>query len=141
MNLLDGLLGCYRTVAADNFFTSISLGKRLLEDDTYLIGTLRSNRAGSGNEVPQRKLRRGEVYGRQNRDGITLVKWKDKRDVLMISSRPSHSATLMNTGKTSIQNECIMKPQVVLDYNKGRQGIDLSDQLSAYYTWIRRSTK
>ena len=34
-----------------------------------------------------------------------------------------------------------MKPQVVLDYNKGRQGIDLSDQLSAYCTCLRRSIK
>ena len=88
MNLLDGLLGCYRTVAADSFFTSISLAKRLLENDTYLMGTLRSNRAGLGNEVPRRKLRRGEVYGRQNREGIKLIKWKDKSDALMISSRP-----------------------------------------------------
>jgi hypothetical protein len=34
-----------------------------------------------------------------------------------------------------------MKPQVVLDYNEGRQGTDLSDQLSAYYTCLRRSIK
>ena len=27
MNLLDGLSGCYQTVVADNFFTSISLAK------------------------------------------------------------------------------------------------------------------
>ena len=45
MNLLNGLEGCYRTVVADNFFTSIPLAKCLLADDTYLIGTLRSNRA------------------------------------------------------------------------------------------------
>ncbi|CAF3834851.1 unnamed protein product, partial [Rotaria sp. Silwood1] len=41
MNLLGGLDECYRTVVTDNFFTSISLAKRLLEHDTYLIGTLR----------------------------------------------------------------------------------------------------
>ncbi len=29
-----------------------------------------------------------------------------------------------------------MKPQVVLDYKKGRQGSDLSDQLSAYSTHV-----
>jgi hypothetical protein len=34
-----------------------------------------------------------------------------------------------------------MKPQVVLDYNKGRQGTDLSDQLSTYYTCLRKSVK
>jgi hypothetical protein len=83
MNLLDGLEGCYRTVVADNFFTSIPLAKRLLEDDTYLIGTLRSNRVGSGSEVVQKNLRRGEVYGLQNKDGVKLIMWKDKRDVLM----------------------------------------------------------
>ena len=30
---------------------------------------------------------------------------------------------------------------MVLDYDKGRQGIDFSDQLSAYYTYLRRSVK
>ena len=39
------------------------------------------------------------------------------------------------------QNERIMKPQVIVDYNKGKQGADLSDQLSAYYTCLRRSEK
>ena len=140
-NLVDGLLCCYRTVVADNFYTTISLAKRWLEDDPYLIGTLRSNRAGSGNEVPQRKLRGGEVYGRQNRDGIKLIKWKDKRDVLMISTRPSHSTTVVDSENTNFENERIMKPQVVLDYNEGRQGTDLSDQLSAYYTCLRKSIK
>jgi hypothetical protein len=41
MDLLDDLEGCYRTVVTDNFFTDIPLAKRLLEHDTYLIGTLK----------------------------------------------------------------------------------------------------
>ncbi|CAF1610812.1 unnamed protein product [Adineta ricciae] len=122
MHLLDDLEGCYRTVAADNFFTSILLAKRLLEHDTYLIGTLR-------------------IYGLQNKEGVKLIKWKDKKDVLMISTRPLHSATLVDTGNSNSKNERIMKPQVVLDYNEGRIGTDLSDQLSSYYTCLRRSIK
>jgi hypothetical protein len=141
MNLLNDLSGCYRTVVADNFFTSISLAERLLEQDTYLIGTLRSNRAGSGREIVQKRLNHGEVYGLQNRIGVKLIKWKDKRDVLMISTKPSHSATVVDTGKTNKLNECIMKPQVILDYNEGRQGTDLSDQLSTYHACLRRSIK
>ena len=141
MNLLDGLDGCCRTVIADNFFTSISLAKRLLEHDTYLIGTLRSNRVGFGSEVVRKKLRRGEIYGLQNEDGVKLVKWKDKKDVLMISTRPSHSAVVVNTGNINSKNESIMNPQVVLDYNEGRQGTDLSGQLSTYFTCLRRSIK
>ena len=79
MNLLDGLDGCYRTLVADNFFTTISLAKYLLIHDTYLIGTLRSNRVGSGSEVLRKKLSRGEVDGLQNKDGIKLIMWKDKQ--------------------------------------------------------------
>ena len=107
MNLLDGLDGCYRTVVADNFFTTISLAKYLLEHDTYLIGALRSNRVGSGSEVLRKKLSRGEVYGLQNKDGIKLIMWKDKQDVLMISTRSSHSASVVDSGKTNFQNELL----------------------------------
>ncbi len=34
-----------------------------------------------------------------------------------------------------------MKPKFVVDYSKGRQGTDLSDQLSSYCTCLRRSIK
>ena len=57
----------------------------------------------------------------------------------MISTKSSYLATVVNTGNTNSKNELIMKPQVVLDYNEERQGIDLSDQLSADYTRLRRS--
>jgi hypothetical protein len=59
----------------------------------------------------------------------------------MISTRPSDSATVVDTGNINSKNERIMKPQVVLDYNEGRIGTDLSDQLSSYYTCLRRSIK
>ena len=81
MKLLDDLYGCNRTVVADNFFISISLAKYLLKHDTYLIETLRSNRVGSGSKVREENLSRGEVYGLQNKDGIELIRWKDKNDV------------------------------------------------------------
>ncbi|CAF1549461.1 unnamed protein product [Adineta ricciae] len=125
--LVNDFLGCYRTVVADNFFTTISLAQYLLQNDTYLIGIFRSNRAGSLHEVAKKKLKHGEVYGLQNKDGIELIKWKDKRDVLMISTKPSHSATMVDTKKTNKLNERVMKPQGVMDYNQGKQGIDLSD--------------
>ena len=138
MNLLDDLDGCYSNCS---IFTSISLTKHLLEHDTYLIGTLRTNRVRSGSKVLQNNLRLGEAYEPQNKGGVKLIKWKDKRDILMVSTKPPHSATVVDTGNINSKNERIMKSQVVLDYNKGRQGIDLSDQLSAYYTCVRRSIK
>jgi len=60
----------------------------------------------------------------------------------MISTKQSHSATLVDAEKkNSKSNERIMKPQVIVNYNKGKQVIDLSDQLSTYYTCLRRSKK
>ena len=61
MNLLDGLEGCYRIMVAVNFFTSISLAKRLLGHDMYLIGTLRRNRAGPGSKIVQKNSRYGDT--------------------------------------------------------------------------------
>ncbi len=90
LNLLNGLLGGYRSVVAHNYFTSISVVERLLEHKTYLFETLRSNRAGSGNKVLQKKLRRDKLYALQNKDGIKLILWKDKRDVPIIFIRPPH---------------------------------------------------
>ncbi len=96
---------------------------------------------GSGKAILQKQLKKGEIYGLQNGDDVKLIKWKDKRDILMISTKPSHTTALMDIRKTTPSGERIMKPQAVLDYNKGRQGTDLSDQLSAYYTCLRRSIK
>ena len=59
----------------------------------------------------------------------------------MIITKPSHTMALVDIRKTMPSDERIVKPKVVLDYNKGRQGVDLSDQLSAYYTCLRRSIK
>ncbi|CAF2007831.1 unnamed protein product [Rotaria magnacalcarata] len=59
----------------------------------------------------------------------------------MISTKPSHTTALVDIRKTTPSGERIMKSQVVVDYNKGRQGTDLSDQLSAYYTCLKRSVK
>ena len=113
----------------------------MLENDTYLIGTLRSNRVGSGKAIVQKQLKKGEIYGLQNGDGVKLIKWKDKRDVLMIATKPSHTTTPVDIRKTTSSDERIVKPKVVLDYNKGRQDIELPDQLSVYYTCLRRSIK
>ena len=112
-----------------------------MRNDTYLIGTMRTDRAGSVHRVVQKKLKRDEVYGLQSSNGIKLIKWKGRRDVLMISTKPSHSTTLVDIGKTNKANQRVTKPQVVLDYNQGKQGIGLSDQLSTYYTCLRRSKK
>ncbi|VDO83279.1 unnamed protein product [Haemonchus placei] len=59
----------------------------------------------------------------------SCMKWKDKRDLMMIST--SH------VGERGSSN----KPKVVEDYNKLKGFVDQSDQLSAYSPFVRRTTK
>ena len=47
----------------------------------------------------------------------------------------------MDTRKTNKLHEHIIKPQIVLDYNEGKYDSDLLDQLSTYYTCVRRAVK
>lgn len=134
--LMDGLFNSGRTLFSDNWYTSVSLADKMIEKKTHLVGTLRVNRKGNPPEVIKSKLRKGDVVARQNKNKTIVLKWKDKRDVLMLSTKHDDSVTtFMKKGK-----ECT-KPAVVLDYNKGKTFIDLSDQMAAYAPYCRRTVK
>lgn len=72
----------------------------------------------------------------ENEDGITVLKWKDKRDVLMMSTK--HTDTFC---KIKLKGKCVRKPKMVLEYNKCKASVDMSDQMTAYSTPLRKSVK
>ena len=59
----------------------------------------------------------------------------------MIFIKPSRSANFVDSRKTKEAAVRLIKPQAVLDYSKEKQGTDLSEQLSTYYTWLHRSNR
>ena len=128
-SLMDDLLGKGRQLCCDNWYNSVGLAKKLLERKTDLIGTLRRNRRGIPTQVKKRRLKRGQLYYQQNKNGILTLKWKDKRDLLMIST--------CHDGEVSQSN----KPVVVEDYNKLMGYVDQSDQMASYTPFVRRTTK
>lgn len=83
-----------------------------------------------------KNLKRGEVIARENKKGITVLKWKDKRDVLMLSTK--HSAEMTTVHKKFYSCE---KPKIVVKYNLGKSSVDLSDQMIAYSSPLRKSVK
>lgn len=112
------------------------MAEKLLERNTHLVGTLRANRKRNPIEVTQKKLARGGVIAKKNRQGIMVLKWKDRRDVLMLSTKHDNSMKSFNRrGKT------FEKPSVVAEYNKGKGYIDLTDQMGSYHTCLRKSIK
>ncbi|CAI6377535.1 unnamed protein product [Macrosiphum euphorbiae] len=122
-----------RTMYTDNWYSSYDLATELLKRSTHLVGTLRSNRKNNPTEVIKKKLKRGEVIAKQCNKGITVLKWKDKRDVLAISTK--HSAAMVKT--TNKFGSDVIKPKLILDYNKGKSLVDVCDLRNSYHNPLK----
>lgn len=139
MELMRNYLGKGRTLATDNYYTSLPLCKKLNKRKPHLIGTLRKNRKGLSKSVIQKILKKGEAVA-EYLESICVVKWKDRRDVLMLSSK--HKSVYNQTGKKDRKTKLfIMKPSCIIEYNNLKMGIDLSDQLSSYYTTLSKTIR
>jgi Transposase IS4 len=140
LKLMDGILDRGHILYTDNFYTSVPLAQQLLSRKTYLCGTLRKNRKHLPEAVVSAKLKENDVVARRSGE-IVVSKWKDKRDVLMLST--IHAARIVEGGKRNRRGElikkpdCILdykKPDCILDYNVHMCGVDRLDQLLSYYS-------
>ncbi|CAK1591721.1 unnamed protein product [Parnassius mnemosyne] len=134
VQLCDGLLEAGRIIVCDNYYNTVGLTKYLLQHKTDLFSTLRINRKELPWPIRSKKIgpKKDEVVAQQ-KDNVTVIKWRDKRDVAMIST--CHDATMrMSSGYRPI-----LKPEAVLYYNERKKGIDVCDQLSSYYDLKRKS--
>nr|XP_033332812.1 piggyBac transposable element-derived protein 4-like isoform X2 [Megalopta genalis] len=127
MNLCKDVFYKGHTLCTDNWYTSVDLANKLVTKNMHLVGTLRLNCKGIPNEVLTTELKRGEVVAKENSKGITVLKWKDKRDVLVLSTK--HSCEMENV--TTKRGVCC-RPKILIEYNKGKTSVDLSDRMSAY---------
>ncbi|RVE52535.1 hypothetical protein evm_002929 [Chilo suppressalis] len=142
LKLVNKLKGHGRIVIAVNFYTSINLAEELLLNKTFLCGTIKPNRKGLPKTVTATKLKRGEICGKMNKKGVRVIKWVDKRPVSMISTCKNHDIRIKDTGQARRgTNENIKKPECILTYNDTKKGIDYSDQMSSYYTTLKRGLK
>ena len=70
------------------------------------------------------------------------MKWKDKRDVFMLTIDPIHdTAELLVSGARNRNGVEKRKPQCILYYNTAKKGVDYSDQMCAYYSPLRKTRK
>ncbi|KAL6418730.1 hypothetical protein ACFW04_011833 [Cataglyphis niger] len=136
MSLFKNLFHKGHTLCTDNWYTSVDLTNNLIRKNTHLIGTFRTNRKGNSSEVINTKLKRGEIITKENNQGITVLKWKDKRDILILSTKYSSKMITVKTKKGFCP-----KPKIVAEYNKAKTSIDLSHQMSAYSSPLRKTLK
>lgn len=126
-----------RTLTIDNWYTSVSLAHKMLNQNTHVVGTIRKNRKGLPKEILNKKLKKGEICAKENEYGVTVINWKDQRNVFMLSTKHGPEMVEIAGGRRGPKQ----KPKIVLDYNKGKGSVDLSDQMGAYSNPLRRSLK
>ncbi|CAK1585495.1 unnamed protein product [Parnassius mnemosyne] len=133
VKLAEGLLDEGRCIITDNYYTSVPLAEFLISRNTDLCGTLNKKRRGLPKDVTDAALQIGDIAVKQKNENITVLKWKDKRDVCALSTCHGKGLSLTTSRLPKL------KPDVILTYNKGKKGIDIADQLSSYNTPIRKT--
>ncbi|CAK9832658.1 PiggyBac transposable element-derived protein 4 [Anthophora retusa] len=136
LSLCKNIFGKGHTICTDNWYTSIELAKKLVAQNTHLVGTIRSNRRGIPKDLLSKKLMRYEYIAKESNDGLTILKWKDKRDVLLLSTKHSNETVTMQK-----RGNIVTKPKVIVDYNEGKSSVDISDQMASYCSPLRKSVK
>ncbi|XP_022907013.1 piggyBac transposable element-derived protein 4-like [Onthophagus taurus] len=136
MELMEPLLNTGRTLYTDNFYTSVGLAHELNDNQTHLVGTLRQNRKLNPKAVTSAKLKKGEIKMQQSNTKVVVAKWKDKRDVLFLTTRAVPEMVEVPTKRGSV-----LKPSTIVEYNTAKGFIDISDQKASYSSPVRRGIK
>jgi hypothetical protein len=119
----------------DSWFSSLGLFYKLCSKQTDAMETFHQNRKGVPPEIRSTKLKTGEhvsVY----KDRSGEVKWKNEKDICLVST--THDDKMVPIG---VQGLDIEKPKVVIDYNFGMEGVDLSDACLTSYLSTRKRLK
>lgn len=129
----------------DNFFSSVALFRRLLADDIYATGTLRSNRRMFPSDLIPFVKRglppRGDIEFRQD-GNLAVMVWQDTKAVVIMSTAHNPAATTTvrrKKGDGSITD--VTAPKAIVDYNMYMGGVDRGDQYRKYYQVRMKSRK
>ena len=134
LQLCRQLQGGNYQVFCDNFFSTVALFDKLLQQKIYACGTTRIDRRGFPDTLKNIALEdRGQQESCQ-RGNLTATVWKDKKLVKMLStmSNPLTTSSVERKQKdgSKITVPC---PDAVVVYNKYMGGVDKGDQLRHYY--------
>ncbi|KAF4530225.1 hypothetical protein B566_EDAN018301 [Ephemera danica] len=134
--LIEPISGTGRNLTIDNWYTSYTLLQRLLSQHKLtVVGTLRKNKREVPPEFVNVKGRdeKSSLFGYQK--DIVLVSYVPKKNkcVLLISS-------MHNEGKISAASGSNKKPEIIMQYNETKGGVDLIDKMNGTYS-VARGTR
>lgn len=125
----------------DNFYTSLRLAKALLEQNTYITGTIRRNRKEIPPEAKKAIVGEAKYLAHEN---VLMCSFRDKKSkpkpVILISSNADTNSVTIKKKKGNFEYEKV-KPSMIDDYNKYMGGVDESDKMLYVYLDERRTLK
>ncbi|XP_049323545.1 piggyBac transposable element-derived protein 4-like [Astyanax mexicanus] len=131
LDMTKGLRG--HNITCDNFFTSYDLAQELLKRKLTMVGTVRKNKP----ELPLALL------GTKDRAPLSSkFAFSERTTVVSYCPKKNKNVILMSTlhrdaGVSSREDK---KPDMILDYNKNKGGVDNLDKVTGTYT-CKRGTK
>ncbi|XP_056392685.1 piggyBac transposable element-derived protein 4-like [Hyla sarda] len=134
-DLIHPLLDRGYHVYIDNFYNSVPLLKSLAARSTAACGTIRKNQKDLPKTFISTPVPRGQSRAVCT-DTLMLLKYKDKRDVLVLTTLHGDQSTPVPIRGATEQT---IKPVCIQDYNKYMGGVDLSDQVLQPYSALRKS--
>ena len=144
MKLLEKLHNKGHHLYVDNFYSSPTLFISLRKVGIGACGTLRCNKRGTPNEIkrPATKMSKGDIITAAS-DGILFLKWKDKREVTILTTIHDNSTISKRRRTRSAPGgfEDVFKPHAIEQYNRYMGGVDKMDQYLSYYGFPRRTFK
>ncbi|XP_047487917.1 piggyBac transposable element-derived protein 4-like isoform X2 [Penaeus chinensis] len=81
---------------------------------------------------------RGHIDFRSSKTGMLCLQWLDKRPVTMLSTAHTSKVVTLPPNRRGVERS---KPEVVVSYNNGMKGVDLSDQLAQSYPATKKTVK
>ena len=107
----------------DSWYNSISLAKKLLYQGITLTGPVKKNTIDIPKTPILKNLKDRDSIARVN-NFLSFTRWKDKKDMLLISSIYSNEKKIKKKGK--------MIPEVAAKYSSNMRGVDIMDQKFIY---------
>lgn len=138
LDLTARLNGLGHTLALDRGFSCPELFLELHNNRFNVIGTVQANRRNMPKELANVRLAAGEIRSRSTELMLAMV-WQDKRQVRLLTTM--HTDVKNPTGKRDRNGNVITKPAAVLDYNRWKIGVDLSDQFATSHQCARKTVK
>ena len=132
LEMSEGLQG--HNITCDNFCTSYRLGDELQKRKLTMLGTVRRNKPELPSEILKTKgrLLHSSIFAFTEK--ATVVSYCPKRNKNVLVMSTMHRDASLSTRED-------MKPQMILDYNSTKGGVDNLDKVTATYSCQRKTAR